>query len=542
VDFPVPGASDDELFDAAQAVGVNSLLSLAQALAGGTNGEPLHVTVLSNNMHDVTGREGARPAQSTLAAACLVMQQEHPNLRCRSIDLDASDARDLSGERLPRQLRADLDAEGGELLVAYRGRPRWVQDFEPLPPAAGGAAPPALREEGLYLITGGLGGVGGVLAEHLAREARARLVLVGRTALPDREAWDAWLSAHDEGDKTSVKIGLVRRLEALGARVIPATADVADEPGMGRVVAQAEAQFGPLRGVIHAAGAAGEEAIRAIPQLDRQECERQFRPKVRGLHVLSRVLRGREPDFCMLVSSISSVLGGIGHAAYAAANLYLDAFARRESRDSEHWLSVDWDVWQLTREKEETFSYKGNTAFGASVSGLALSAEEGSKVFGYLLARGVRTQALISTGDLQARIDQWVKLDFLRDAQATPAAAELHARPALGVGYVAPDSDTEMTVARVWQEVLGIGQVGVHDNFFELGGNSLLGLKVVARLKKECGIDVPVVALFEGPTVLALSKLLSAGATGEESYERSRGRGARRLERRQRMLELTRSE
>jgi hypothetical protein len=135
-----------------------------------------------------------------------------------------------------------------------------------------------------------------------------------------------------------------------------------------------------------------------------------------------------------------------------------------------------------------------------------------------------------------------VKLDFLRDAQATPAATEMHARPTLGVGYVKPDSDTEMTVARVWQEVLGIGQVGLHDNFFELGGNSLLGLKVVARLKKECGIDVPVVALFEGPTVLALSKLLAAGAIREESYERSRSRGARRLERRQQMLELTRSE
>jgi aryl carrier-like protein len=120
------------------------------------------------------------------------------------------------------------------------------------------------------------------------------------------------------------------------------------------------------------------------------------------------------------------------------------------------------------------------------------------------------------------------------DAQSQQAAP----RPALQNAYVAPRDELEESVAKLWESMLGITQVGVHDNFFELGGNSLVGIKLIARVREQFGVPVPAVTLYEGPTVEALAKLLKAatGATEEQESEdsASRGRGERRRARRQR--------
>ena len=117
-----------------------------------------------------------------------------------------------------------------------------------------------LRDGGVYLITGGLGAIGTVLARHLAANARAKLVLINRTALPPRAGWDEWLSSHDH-DATSGRIRSVRALEAAGAEVLVMAADVADRQQMTAAVAEATARFGRIDGVIAAAGVAGAGAI-----------------------------------------------------------------------------------------------------------------------------------------------------------------------------------------------------------------------------------------------------------------------------------------
>ena len=115
-----------------------------------------------------------------------------------------------------------------------------------------------------------------------------------------------------------------------------------------------------------------------------------------------------------------------------------------------------------------------------------------------------------------------------------PAA---HARPNLGSAFVAPRGEVEEKIARVWQEILGIEQVGAHDSFFELGGNSLVGLKVISRLKAELGGDLSAVHLFEGPTVAALARLVAPAPeeVPTEVYNERRSRGAQRREKLRRL-------
>jgi len=526
--------SEQELFDQCQDRGFYSLLCLAQALADKDIGDTVQIDVLSNDAQEITGQEDLSPAQATLLAPCAVIPQEYPNIRCRSIDLTGYEIARLDNSRLQEDLIAELEAKSSDTVVAYRGGRRWVQVFEELPADEEPKPKRRLREGGVYLITGGLGEIGLVLAEYLARQAPAKLVLTGRSSFPSRRSWDDWLASHADHDPISLKLKRLQAIERLGAEVLYLRADIADLDQMRMALASSREKFGEINGLIHAAGIAGESAIHAISQLNRDKCERQFRPKVKGLFVLEKILGGKDLDFCMLVSSLASLLGGIGHSAYSAANLFMDAFSRKRNRKSgTPWLCINWEVWRPAEQKEQAFSYKGNTSFGATVADLAISGEEGARVFEYLLDRDARGQVLVSTADLQARIDQWVKLESLNGRETTEAAGPAHPRPTLRTTYVEPDGGVEQTVAKVWQEVLGLERIGAHDNFFELGGNSLLGLKVISQLKKELGADVPVVALFEGPTVRALSKVLSRRGAEQPAYDKSRARGEQRREKRQ---------
>ena len=133
----------------------------------------------------------------------------------------------------------------------------------------------------MYLITGGLGDLGLLQAEHLARTVHARLVLVGRSGLAPRDEWDDWLARHPSGETQSRKIAQIRALESLGAEVLILSADVANQAAMRGVIAEATRKFGPINGVLHLP--AGELVphtllgVRTVDQLEEAIFRAQYR-------------------------------------------------------------------------------------------------------------------------------------------------------------------------------------------------------------------------------------------------------------------------
>ena len=176
-----------------QAEGFHSLLCLAQALGDHRNREPLAIGVVANNLHEVAGEAVFRPERMTILGPSIAIPHEVPGVSCRTIDIVLPE----NGgeiELLVTQLLAELEHPLDAHVVAYRGRGRWVQSWEGIR-LDGTPRPEPLRPGGVYVITGGLGGIGLVLARHLAERAGARLVLVGRSPLPPREDWVSWGSA-----------------------------------------------------------------------------------------------------------------------------------------------------------------------------------------------------------------------------------------------------------------------------------------------------------------------------------------------------------
>ena len=164
------------------------------------------------------------------------------------------------------------------------------------------------------------------------------------------------------------------------------------------------------------------------------------------------------------------------------------------------------DQRQLGYLETEGLRYRRSGHYGR---GYEMLPEECVQAFERLLGR-LEPQIVNSTGDLQGRIRQWVRLESLRageQAAVAPTQAGL---------------DYEQRIAAVWRQVLGLEQVGLHDNFFELGGNSLIALQLVSRLKREFKHQIPAVALFEAPTVRAMAEYLRPDPVRPEDSYRDR--------------------
>src|SRR5687768_1920617 len=258
--------------------------------------EKLNICVVSNNLQEVTGEETLCPEKATLLGPCRVISQEYQNIICRSIDVVLPEA-GTGQQRVVEDLLAEISGDSSDRVVAYRGRHRWVQDFEQIRLDVADETPARLRERGVYLITGGSGGMGLEFAQYLAGAVNARLVLVGRKSLPEREEWDAWLATHEENDEISQRILKIRGVEAAGGEVLVAAADVTDEEQMKSVIEEARGRFGEINGVVHAAGVPGAGIIQIkTPAM----AANVLAPKVSGTRVVERILQNTPLDFFIM--------------------------------------------------------------------------------------------------------------------------------------------------------------------------------------------------------------------------------------------------
>lgn len=479
-------------FEAVQELGYHSVTRLLQALFRAGSPQAVRLDIVANGLFQVHLGDAIVPEKATVRAPALVAPQERPGTVCRLLDSDLAPEDPAARAALTAQISRELHSDLGTPVVVYRSGQRWVQAYERVRFEADELAAP-IRHQGCYLITGGLGGVGLVLAHHLASKYQARLALIGRTALPLPAAWPDWLAEHGEEDPVSRKIRQLQALEALGAEVIALPVDVSDRESMRRALHTIEDRFGALHGVIHAAGNVGIETFRELTQLTRADADAQFSAKVRGLLVLDEVLAGRALDFCLLTSSLSAVLGGLGFTAYSAANLFMDAFALAKSPRGVRWTSVDWESWRLADVQPAV------ATLGATVSGFGMQPEEGCAALERILAQESRGQVIVASGDLHQRLRQWVEPSG--GAVCSPAPLVPHTRPVLQVEFVEPRGELEGDLAEIWRNLFAVNRVGIHDNFFELGGHSLLATQLNARIYGKFGVELSLATLLRNPTI-----------------------------------------
>jgi len=256
-------------------------------------------------------------AQAPLWGLGKVVALEHPELWGGMIDLAPNAPLDEA-----KKLFAEIGDSQGEDHLAFRDGHRYVARLvrSQLPESQG----VPFRADGTYLVTGGLGALGLLVAQWMVAKGARQLVLTGR------------------GGASSQAQGTITHMEQAGAKILVAQADVSHEGDMVRVLEEVKTSMPPLRGIVHAAGVPGYQAIK---DMELNTLESVLRPKVVGAWILHQLTQAMHLDFFVSFSSIASIWGSKGQAHYAAANHFLDVLAHYRQGLGLPALSVNWGPW-----------------------------------------------------------------------------------------------------------------------------------------------------------------------------------------------------
>jgi acyl transferase domain-containing protein/acyl carrier protein len=498
---------DPAVVDAAQNLGFYSLLNIARALDKQSRVKSIEITVVTDNMLEVNGDDGLCPGKATVLGAIKSIPNEYSNIKCRGIDLSLSKKWSPRHKEPVRQLFNELMGERFDPVVAFRNFHRWEQCFEPTRLEKTRGKSFRLRQEGVYLVTGGLGGIGLLLAEHLAKTVRAKLVLSGRSPFPAREEWQRLLNREvNENDGITRKIQRLKAMEDNGAEVLVLTADVADEKQMRGVIDKTLEKFSRLNGVIHSAGLPDGELIR---RKKRKTTENLLSAKVRGTLLLDRILKDIKLDFFVLCSSLASIQVGVGQAGYCAANNFLDAFAKYKFyNEGLYTVSINWDRWRRVGMAAIAEEMHKNLT-GEELTG-GMSPEQGVEAFNRIMD-GLLPQVAVTPLDPMSKIELPGTLDIsslMENIDETHFSQPGNQRPDLETEYIAPRYELEQKIAGIWADFFGFQRVGIHDDFFDLGGDSLRAMAIASKIHKELDIEIAIEEFFKNPTIRGLAQYI----------------------------------
>jgi acyl-CoA synthetase (AMP-forming)/AMP-acid ligase II/NADP-dependent 3-hydroxy acid dehydrogenase YdfG len=423
---------------------------------------------------------------------------------------------DFGGEHCDRAgaVLAALADGGADAVIAHRGERRLAPRLSPLPDPRGVPAH-TIRRGGLYLLTGGLGGIGVPLARYLLTEYGARLVLTGRS------------------EPTGERAARLADLAALG-EVTYRRVDVTDLAAMRAVVTDAEQHHGrALDGLVHLAGAGfghywRDLSAHLLTEEDPGEFERMRAAKIAGTEVVGEVLRNRPDALMVLFSSVNGHFGGTAFGAYASASGFLPAFAARWRALGRPVQCQSWSRWTTGPDSDAGLDALRRHGYRA------IDPERGVRLFAAALADPA-AHVLIGLDEdneyISAELDPAVSRQFQVAVSYRGDVPEERVRAAvtaaIGPGVavradrepetpvqpepdatVQRDPEIEVAVAAIWRVTLRLPSLGHQDHFFDRGGNSLMAMRLVDRVNVAFNIDLSVQDLYDHPTVESLASAI----------------------------------
>jgi acyl transferase domain-containing protein/acyl carrier protein len=431
---------------------------------------------LSAGACKVSAADCSTSSSALLLGLVRVMANEYPNLRCRLLDMPCDYP---PSPTEVRQIISFARAPESDWLVALRSGAFWARSYRRVELSS----PVQVRENGTYLITGGLGGVGMELAKHLAQQAHVHLIVTGRRNIPPQAEWRNWLSNQSgTDDERAVIRDLMELAQTADITYIPADASRLEE--MQNVADVIDRKFGHLSGIVHAAGLPGSGVIEL---LESARATSVIGSKAGGASNILAIWGDEDDlDFIVLCSSARTISGDAGSADYCAANAFLDfvAEARFPARKGPHVVAIKWDYWLGKGMAQEVVGRDG-----------LQSAEAASAML-----RAVSSRIPI-VAISRVPIDEIDTSSRWRIAAKSPLELEIQAPPA--ERHLLKDD----RIVELWRDLLGTGQGDSDADFWEAGGNSLMAVQLMSRLRKELGLKLSVREFYVNPTLSHLIAL-----------------------------------
>jgi len=475
----------------AQTFGVNSVLHLLQTLVKQNFASLPRLWLLTRGAVPVSS-ELPGVAQASLWGLGKVVALEHPELWGGMLDLESEATEDEA-----TKLLAEIKDSQGEDHLAFRDGQRYVARLvhKQLPESQ----EVALRSDGTYLITGGLGALGLKVAQWMVERGAKQLVLTGRRG------------ASSETHET------ISQLKQTGAKVLVAQADVSDEGDVVRMLEGIEVSMPPLRGIVHAAGVLDDGILL---QQDWERFTRVMNPKLKGtwnLHVLTQDL---PLDFFVVFSSAASLLGSPGQGNYAAANAFMDALAHYRRSLGLPGLSINWGPWG---DAGMAASLSDRTQARLASGGVStIAPQQGLQVLKQLLG-----QTVAQVGVLPFEWSVFTKQ--LSSGRQLPLFSELVSEASPQEEVKQPSAQQHQLIQRLKEvpaserqkllmtylqgkvaKVLGLSNatLDTEKSLHDMGLDSLMAVELTSILRAELQVELPIRALIEDPSIDSIATLL----------------------------------
>ncbi len=439
--------------------------------------------------------------QAALWGAARVIAEEHPDLWGGLLDLDPvsvahENAEFLVGHVLSPDAEVEAAVRAGQRYMVRLHRDDRTRVHQPL----------TCRPDAAYLITGGLGDIGIIVAEALAKRGARRLILLGRTPLPPRAMWRSVPSDSPGGGR----IAAVRALEQMGVAVHTAAVDVGDEAALRTFLECYEAEgWPPIKGVFHTAVSLANELASSMSRLT---FDAVLTTKLGGARLLDRLLT--DLDLFVVFSSIGGFLPHPGVANYAAANAGLDALAQDRRARDQPALSIAWGPWEnagLALGEAGAHAVTEMARQGIA----AIPSEQGGKLFAWLCGCRVSTTAVMPVN--------WSQFRHARGGRIGPAFKDLVAGEGdAGRSSVLSQLDgadptqrraiLEQVVKEVVGRVLKIApaRLDTRKELGNLGLGSLLAIELRNHLETALGRPLSATLAWNYPTVEAMVAYFAA--------------------------------
>ncbi|MFI6591064.1 SDR family NAD(P)-dependent oxidoreductase [Paenibacillus glucanolyticus] len=450
--------------------GILSLLHIVQRMINNRLKDAVKFIIVSPYANEVIGSESfLHPHRAALFNMGKVIALEIQQIQCVSIDLDDHTPVDFV---LYEMLREEETLE-----VVYRNANRYEWELRRADSdntrMTESITPAVIKTGGVYIITGGTGGIGLELAKQLASIQPVRLILISRTGKEDEQLHEIITAIRSTGSTVEIK-----------------NADVSDFQSMSDIIQQIRRQYGQLNGVIHCAGVAAKGMLF-------RKTEESFRsvisPKILGTWVLDKLTEDDNLDFFIMCSSIASFLADEGQADYTAANAYLDLYAKKRNKTGKNTISISWPAWKEI--------------------GMAVNHEKNSESDYFKpisTVKALQAFCSIMNGRNPHVIVGQTNLNVSWKGKATMIGRSLSHTEKVKLHGNSTDQYTrwENAVGEAWAQVLGLNEIDIHHSFYSYGGDSIQAIQIHKELDARFPNRVDITDIFNYPTVKGMAEYL----------------------------------
>lgn len=342
--------------------GVYSLFYLVKAIENKGIDKDISLIIVSEGVYNVTGSEKIYPQNAPIVGMARAISKENQFINCRCIDIDE----DTSIDNLLKEFRF----EGDGFISVYRNGKRYIEEFDLKNVNGKNDRKIKILDDGVYVITGGSGGIGIEVAKYLTSKNKVNLCLINRSKMLEREKWDEYLASENNNKSMINKINAIRWLESNGAKVTCIAADISDEAEVKRIMDYLKNEFGRINGVIHCAGVTNQELIK---NEERKQLDEVLAPKIYGTWLFDKYVDKENIDFFVMFSSVATMFNMPGQADYSAGNLFMDSIAQYRSGQGYNYKSINWVAWKETGMAVDQ-SFNNDTIFKSILTKKAIEA------------------------------------------------------------------------------------------------------------------------------------------------------------------------